>query len=122
MLNIKELVPIGQVAVFYLPLIKLDFVHLGRTVRDYIHDFLIEHYDAYTLATAENHGFWRKDKTSQIIHDANARYEVSFGGKEKIPAFVGFLARTCSILGEEAIYLTMGQQSYLVLPQETDEI
>jgi hypothetical protein len=118
--QIKNLTPIGQVAVFYLPVVKLDEVSYGRggkTPRDMIHEFLIEHYDAYTLEISNTQGFWRQHKQSKLFVDENARYEVSFAGKDRIPSFVAFLSRMCVLMDEEAIYLTMGRHSYLVEPE-----
>lgn len=116
----KRLVYIGHVAVFYLPQSKLDDEHYrcdGMLPRQLVHEFLMEHYNAYTVSIDNTRGFWRQSKQSRIYADINARYEVSFLGKEKIPFFVEFLSGLCKSIEEEAIYLTMGKKSYLVLPK-----
>lgn len=121
MVQIKELLPIGQVAVFYVPVQKLDCPEYGlsgRTPRQMFEEFFMDHYNAYTLELSNTQGFWREHRHTQIFRDENARYEVSFDGKDRVPSFVDFLSMMCALMGEEAIYLTMGYQSYLVLPKE----
>lgn len=121
MFSMKELLPIGQVAIFYVPIQKLDSLEHGfdgKTPRLMFEEFFMDHYNAYTLETSNTQGFWREHRQSEIFRDENARYEVSFDGKDRVPSFVDFLSKMCALLGEEAIYLTMGSHSYLVLPKE----
>jgi hypothetical protein len=107
MIYIKELVYIGQVAVFYVPTAKLDqqcFGKDGKTPRELFQEFLMEHYDAFTLELSNTQGFWRQNKQSKIFFDENARYEVSFDGENSVLDFIDFLSEMCSLLKEEAIY------------------
>lgn len=120
MLQLPGLRPIGQVAVFYIPVQKLDLPLSSldnKTPRQVFEEFLMMNYDAYTLEISNTQGFWREHKEARISHDANVRYEVSFDGKDRVPTFVDFLSRMCAALQEEAIYLTLGFHSYLVLPK-----
>lgn len=120
MINLPNLVHIGQVAVFYLPHQKWDETW---GVKSRLHGFLINNYDAYTLDHNRATGFWRESDKHVTVQDHNVRYEVSFGGAEKIPAFIDFLSEICAMMGEKAIYLTMGKHSYHVLPKkENNEI
>lgn len=117
-MEIKGAVCLGQVAVFYVPEQKLDspdHVKYGYTPRELFDQFLMTHYDAYTLETGDIEGFWREHPEAPIMRDENARYEVSFQGDVQV--FVSFLSEMCAILEEQAIYLTMGYRSWLVLPQ-----
>lgn len=121
--HIENLVYIGHMAVFYIPLTKLDDIAFGKngqTPRQIIADFLMEKYDAYTVIIANTQGFWRQHKQSRICMDLNALYEVSFEGNERVPEFVAFLSDICTLLQEDAIYLTMGYRSFLVTPKEGD--
>lgn len=116
----KSLVYIGEVAVFYVPIVKLDDSNFGannKTPRELFERFLIDHFNAYTLEVSDTQGFWRQHRRSKIFRDKNARYEVSFRGQENLSDFVQFLSRMCRVMREEAIYLTMGQKSWLVLPE-----
>lgn len=126
MLQLDELIYIGQMAVFYVPVQKLDEVDFGEdglTPRAMFERFLMDNYNAYTLEISDTQGFWRKHQKSHIFEDKNARYEVSFDGKERVVPFVQFLSRMCSLMREEAIYLTMGQHSWLVVPRkENNEV
>ncbi len=116
----RSLVYIGEVAVFYVPIVKLDeekFGTNGKTPRAMFEAFLIGHFNAYTLEISDTQGFWRQHRRSKIFRDKNARYEVSFRGQENLSDFVQFLSRMCRVMREEAIYLTMGQKSWLVQPE-----
>jgi len=121
-MQIENLIYLGQMAVFYVPVQKLDSLDYGRedsTPRKLFEDFLMENYNAYTLEISDTQGFWRQHKKSKIFNDANARYEVSFDGEDRIKGFVSFLSDMCFLLQEQAIYVTMGQKSWLVLPRKT---
>jgi len=114
---------LGHVAVFYIPVQKLDSVDHGKdgkTPRELFEQFLMTSFDAYTLETSAIEGYWRRHPEDPIFKDQNARYEVSFHGDVK--PFVQFLSEMCSLLEEQAIYLTMGYKSWLVLPKGSDEI
>ena len=117
-----NLIYLGHMAVFYVPIQKLDseeYGKNGKTPRQLFEDLLMENYDAYTLEISDTQGFWRQHSKSQIFCDRNARYEVSFDGEDKIIGFVAFLSEMCLLLKEQAIYLTMGQKSWLVVPRKT---
>jgi hypothetical protein len=114
-----SLIYIGEVAVFYVPIDKLDdpqFGREGKCARELFEEFLLEHFNAYTLEISDTQGFWREHRRSHIFRDKNARYEVSFRGKENLSDFVRFLGDMCRLMHEEAIYVTMGAKSWLVLP------
>lgn len=125
-MDFKFLVPIGEVAVFYVPVSKLDDIECGDgdTPRSIFKEFLMENYNAFTLEISDTQGCWRKHQDSQLYEDHNARYEVSFDGDEdRILEFVKFLSKMCSLMKEETIYLTMGRKSWLVCPwKEQDEV
>lgn len=120
--DIENLISLGQVAVFYIPVNKLDLNLHGTTPRILFEQYLMDNYNAYTLEISNTEGFWREHHRSEIFKDQNARYEVSFDGKERVPPFVEFLSHMCSLIGERAIYLTMGHRSWLVLPKEKNEV
>lgn len=112
------LIPIGQRAVFYIPVKKLNEKYqqgaMLKTAKLIFHDFFIKNYNAYTVDVQEAQGFWRKDYDDEETQDSSVRYEVSFEGE--VGQFIDFLAEMCKLIGEECIYLTMGPNSYLVTP------
>ena len=114
-----NLVPIGQMAIFYLPVQKLHLVCNGTTLREIVQTFLMEHYNAFTVQTSDNQGYWRESRNDPVFHDVNMRYEVSFEGEDLVRRLVQFLAHLCSLMDERAIYLTMGYRSYLVRPERS---
>ena len=117
-MNIENLIYLGHMAVFYVPVQKLDCLKYGdgqKTPKELFHEFLMDNYNAYTLEISDTQGFWRHHCESEMFHDKNARYEVSFEGQDRIKGFVTFLSEMCKMLDEQAIYLTMGHKSYLVV-------
>jgi hypothetical protein len=121
--DVKELVYLGQLAVFYVPVQKLDSPEFGRnnqTPRVLFEAYLMENFDAFTLTITNMQGFWRQHKQSPTFREQNARYDVSFEGN--VEPFVQFLSEMCALLQEQSIYLTMGHKSWLVLPKENNEI
>lgn len=98
---------IGKTAVFYIPSNKLS-----ESTRKRLHDFFVMQYDAYTHESSDIKGYW-VDK-GEVVRDQHERYEISFGGNDKLDKLVNFLADICREVEEAAIYLTVDNESYLV--------
>lgn len=100
---------------FCIPAHKLDVSVAGQatTPRATIHQFLMENFRAYTHAPSLVKGFWLDD-AGRMSHDVLERFEVSFGAELEFERLVGFLRHICGDLEEEAIYLTRGEESFLV--------
>jgi hypothetical protein len=111
----QSLTPLGTMTAFYIPAHKLDVPVAGQasTPRTNIHQFLIENFQAYTHSPSLVKGFWL-DESGRMSHDVLERFEVSFGAELEFERLVQFLRRICGELGEEAIYLTRGEESFLV--------
>ena len=120
MLEIPNLECIGQVAVFYIPIQKLELIApSGKKVKDEIQEFLLTNFNALTIEETPSKGFWRDNPEHMAQIDLNHRYEVSFdGGEDRVRIFVDFLSWLCHVIEEKAIYVTMGRKSYLVRPNE----
>ena len=102
---------IGEVAVFYLPIKKID-----KKVRNRIHNFFVKNYYAYTHEISKIQGFWAKG--SKTIKDRHERYEISFKGEKNLKKFIEFISEICYIIKEDSIYLTIGGESYLISPRK----
>ncbi len=111
----NSLTPLGKMTAFYVPAHKLDAPPSGQdtTPRDTIHRFLIEHFRAYTHAPSLVKGFWL-DERGQLVHDVLERFEVSFGEERDFEQLVSFLRRIGASLGEASVYITRGDESFLV--------
>lgn len=111
----ESLTPLGKMTAFYIPAHKLDVPIAGQaaTPRATIHQFLIEYFRAYTHAPSLVKGFWLDD-SGRVSHDVLERFEVSFGAELEFERLVSFLRQICGELGEEAIYLTRGEESFLI--------
>ena len=118
-MKLPNAVYIGHVAVFYVPTTKLDIALAdGRTARQMLHEYFVKNFNAYTHEVSKIHGYWM-DK-DLLVKDEHERYEVSFSGRDKVKEFVLFLSEICSLIKEDAIYLTMGYKSWLVVPPSTN--
>lgn len=111
----KNLTPLGKMTLFYIPSNKLDVPGPSGAAspRGQIHEFLIRHYKAYTHTPSPVKGFWL-DQQEVMVHDVLEQFEVSFGSEKAFEQLVTFLGGLCRALGEEAIYLTRGEESFLV--------
>jgi hypothetical protein len=109
------LTPLGKMTAFYIPAHKIDApaADQGSPPRATIHQFLMEHFRAYTHAPSLVKGFWL-DERGQMVHDVLERFEVSFGDERDFERLVSFLRRMGASLGEASIYLTRGDESFLV--------
>ena len=114
-MRMQNLTPLGKMTLFYIPSHKLDVPGpVGEhTPRGQIHAFLIQHYRAYTHTPSPVKGFWLSADRA-LLHDVLERFEVSFESEEGFQRLVEFLGQLCLALGEDAIYLTRGEESFLV--------
>jgi hypothetical protein len=113
------LVPLGRIAVFYVPAHKMDDVAYGRdalTPTQLFDQFFLQHFGGLTHEESHIRGEWTSGEGQKVFTDLHQRYEVSFAGREKLEAFVRFLSEMCGLLGEESIYLTIGTRAWLVKP------
>jgi len=113
------LTPLGKVTLFYIPSNKLDVPGADGhgNPRGQIHDFLMGCYKAYTHTPSAVKGFWLDDRQA-VQHDVLERFEVSFQSEQEFERLVAFLRELCRALDEQAIYLTRGDQSFLVHRQD----
>jgi hypothetical protein len=103
------------VTLFCIPSNKLDIPAPdgAGSPRGQIHDFLMRNYQAYTHTPSAVKGFWI-DRQKAIQHDVLERFEVSFQAERDFEQLVAFLRSLCHSLDEQAIYLTRGEESFLV--------
>ena len=68
-LNHPRLECIGHVAIFYVPVQKLERTTPGgMKVKDEIHDFLLGNFNALTLEERSAKGFWRESGGEKTTH------------------------------------------------------
>ena len=114
------LVPLGRIAVFYVPAEKMDLPQYGRdgmTPTEMFDQFFLEHFGGLTHEESHIRGQWTDGEGSIVFTDLHQRYEVSFSGKKQRRELLEFLAEMCARLQEESIYLTLGSRSWLVRPK-----
>ena len=119
-----NLIPLGRLAVFYVPSDKMDDPHFGRdglTPTQLFDRFFLAKFGGLTHEESKIRGQWTSPDGQKVFTDKHQRYEVSFAGRKKAREFVAFLSQMCRLLGEESIYLTMGSRSWLVMPSSDGE-
>lgn len=111
--NLYEKTPLGRPAVFFLPSIKIN--NPEKKIKEEIGDFLLKEFGGYTLQSGNIEGCWRGK--SGMNYDQSLVYTVAFLGKDRIPTLEKFLAGIAKEIGEEAIYLETGEDSWLIKPK-----
>ncbi|MBI2669886.1 MAG: hypothetical protein HYX20_01975 [Candidatus Yanofskybacteria bacterium] len=96
---------LGKPAIFSIPSLKLEDVEYE------INNFLIENYGHAWSQTPNINGVWMGRPDGEYT-----KIEISFVGKEKIPALKRFLAQIAEKIGEECIYLLTGADSWYIYP------
>lgn len=96
MIEHPNLTHIGQVAVFYLPFDKLftRYHSSGKMVNGFIHEFLIENYDAYTMESGNAQGWWRRHKGGKVYHDASTATRSASADPRRSPPSSTFSTRS----------------------------
>jgi hypothetical protein len=115
------LVPLGRLAVFYVPAQKMDDPQYGcdgLTPTQMFDQFFLRNFGGLTHEESHIRGEWTSGDGQIVFTDLHERYEVSFAGKKKANEFLNFLSEMCGRLREESIYLTMGSRSWLVKPPQ----
>ncbi len=113
--NDPEIVSLGRMAIFLVPVSKMRAGAPAETEEDRLDRELMKRYQGVTKVTANVEGSYQLG--GKLVREAHIRYEVSFQGADKVLEFVQLLKELCRKLNEESIYLTMGENSYLVKPK-----
>jgi hypothetical protein len=116
-----EKVSLGRMAVFLLPSLKLKLRRQadGRTVEEHVHQFLLSHFDGYTAATGNIHGWWRN--RGEEHYGEHREFKVAFAGKDRIAVLEGFLADVAVEICEQTIYIETGEDAWLIVPKRPEK-
>lgn len=107
---------LGAMVVFLLPSLKLKRkVEKGESLEDKLHDFLLKKFNGYTAAAGNIFGYW-KNAAGKEFYGEHKEYKVSLLDKKEIETLEKFLAILASKMGEESIYLSIGEESWLLYP------
>ena len=116
------LVPLGRIAVFYVPASKVDDPQYGRdglTPKQIFDSFFLDRFGGLTHEISKIRGQWTSPDGQKVFTDLHERYEVSFAGLKQTGEFLEFLSEMCGLLQEDSIYLTMGTRAWLVKPRKS---
>ena len=106
--------PLGRMAVFLLPSLKLKQKQRGKTHEETVHHFLMKHFAGYTASAGNIFGFWRDEQTGREYYGEHKEYKVSFRGRDRVEMLQNFLSQLAKELGEDCIYLEYGEDARLV--------
>lgn len=105
---------IGRPAAFLLPSLKLQQRgDTGQTLADKLHGYLIETFGGYTAAAGNIFGYW-KDRSGKEFYGEHRRFEVGLLKEDRLPELKRFLARLADEMGEQCIYLQVGEEALFV--------
>ena len=109
---------LGSTTVFLLPSLKLKQpATVGISVEARLHAFLMDNFGGYTAQAGNIFGYWRTDGRADSYGE-HREFSVAFADRTKAELLKGFLARLALELREECIYLRVGDEAFLVYPQE----
>jgi hypothetical protein len=106
--------PLGRMAVFLLPSLKLKRQKLGRSFEEVVHRFLMKNFAGYTASAGNIFGFWRDDRSGREFYGEHKEYKVSFRGRDRVEMLQKFLSGIAGELDEDCIYLEYGEDAWLV--------
>ncbi len=110
---------LGRRALFLIPSVKVYNRKHSKSkagIARKIHRYLKRTFGGYTCASGNIYGYFGRDYAE---YDELREYRVAFledDRKSKIPRLKRFLARLCADIGEECIYLELGEDAMLVYP------
>lgn len=110
---------LGRPAVFLLPSSKIKKRRWrGKTVEQAVRKYLLDTFGGYTAHAGNVFGEWKEPRTGKVFYGKHLEYSAAFKGKERILELEAFLAMIANILGEESIYITTGEDAWLIYPEE----
>lgn len=109
---------VGRDAVFYLPsdLMGME-IESGIRCRQMVEDFLEQEYGGFTDEGNNHNGFWKNAQGTRF-YERYQKYRVAFTGPERIPKLESFLSYIAKGLNEESIFISTGEDSWLLYPEE----
>lgn len=105
---------LGPIAAVLLPIEKLkDTSPHGRPYEREIHDYLVGHFNGYTVSSGNISGHW-KDDSGRDHYGEHREYKVALPNKESATELQDYLAQLASEMGEECIYAEFGAEIFLI--------
>jgi hypothetical protein len=105
---------LGRLGVLLLPSLKMKSVSpRGKSYEQETHEFLVENFSGYTVASGNIAGFW-KDSQGRQHYGEHQEYRVGFLSENKIPDLENYIAKLAKELGEESIFWSTGEDAWLI--------
>jgi len=109
----------GKRAMFLIPSVKVynrKYSKTRQSIARTVHNFLNDTFGGYTCASGNIYGYYTAESAE---YDELREFRVAFKedeGKTKVPKLQEFLAAICQDIGEECIYLELGEDAMYVYP------
>jgi len=105
---------LGRLGILLLPSLKMKGVSpRGKSYEQEVHDFLVENFSGYTVASGNIAGFW-KDSQGRQHYGEHLEYRVGFLSEDKIPLLENFIAELATRLDEKSIFWATGEDAWLI--------
>ena len=112
-MNFRE-EPLGAVAMFLLPSLKLKEPGSdGSTAESQIHRFLMDNFGGYTAQAGNIFGFWKEQNGAESYGEHRA-FTVALVDDGKLPELKRYLAHLATQMKEECLYLQVDGQAFLI--------
>lgn len=107
---------LGTRVIFLLPSLKLkERGKAGKTIEDNVREFLLKKFGGYTAAAGNVFGYW-KNAAGREFYGEHTEFKVSLKGERRIEILEEFLVKVAVEMGEKSIYLSAGEESWLLYP------
>ena len=105
---------LGRLGILLLPSLKMNGVSpRGQTYAKEFHEFLVENFSGYTLASGNIAGYW-KDSKGRQHYGEHLEYRVGFLSEKKIPMLENYISQLAEEIGEESIFWETGEDAWLI--------
>jgi hypothetical protein len=105
---------LGAMGLVLLPLQKLkNESPRGTKFELEVHDFLVENFNGYTVASGNISGHW-KDSEGNDFYGEHREYRVALPESEAIQSLESYIAILAREMAEECIYFELAGQTSLI--------
>ena len=104
---------LGKVLLILLPSVKMKTKSpRGIPFAQELHDFLLIHFNGYTVASGNITGYWQHERQEEC--NEHRQYQIAFNRTKDRLSLESHLSKLASELGEKTIYCQFGGKAFLI--------
>ena len=106
--------PVGRVLLILLPSVKMKARSpRGIPFAQEFHDFLMTHFNGYTVASGNITGYWQRGTEEEQCNE-HRQYQVAFKKDKDRFCLEKHLASLATELGEKTVFCQFGSEAFLI--------